>query len=127
MEMIELSAQIKVRGVCNKHLGPMWARAAATLIVEPAETFAIDGVGPEDSSLERDVYGRSFALGVVEMLKADGSLALGRVRLTVSELEIDPVESSPNAFRQAGREAGRQAAAEWRASAHESTSRLSPG
>lgn len=106
---IKLPGPLRVRGVRDAHLGPRWERAAVEFVLEPATdlTVVIDIENVDKDPDQKYVEAAIF--GLFDVLMVSGPCPVRGVRVRVVDLEIDPIESSQMAFRQAGRDAGRRA------------------
>ncbi len=109
-EAPHLMGEIIVWGECKRHLGPTWAKARARLRVEPSDRFML--VEDVHMGVEFADYAGSFLHGVLDILMIDDRIPLNNIRIVISDLSTDQVESSRAAFREAGRDAGRKAVEE---------------
>ena len=97
---------VVILGVRDKHLGPRMDYARVSLRVEPAERFEVeDHVEPSDPFIDFG-YPEAFTRGMLNVLDARGPLP--PLRLVLERADHHPIDSSPNAFVEAGRDAGRK-------------------
>lgn len=105
-----LREPIRVRGIEDRHLGPRWSRASVSAVVEPAEHLDVVFQLPAED-LDR-AHSEGFSdwavFGFLDVLLTARDYPITRIRLVIHDLGIDPVDSSPMAFRRAGRAAARQ-------------------
>jgi len=105
---LPLRKTITVTGERNQHLGPIWQKATVQLKVEPASSFEVIDAVPVDAELHSFGYPDWVVLGLLDVLMVAFSAPLKTLRVILEKAEYDPVDSSPAAFRQAGRDAGRK-------------------
>ena len=100
------SPPVVILGVQDKHLGPRMDYAQVSLRVEPAGCFeVVDRVDSNDPARGFD-FPEAFTKGVLEVLDARGPRP--PVRLVLERADHHAVDSSPHAFVEAGRDAGRK-------------------
>jgi hypothetical protein len=109
-DSIFLAGPITVVGEREKHLGPKSEFAKIQLTLHPAYTFEVVDNVAEKSELEKLGVGwpdcAVFGLLDVLMLAEPGPLY--KVRVMLEEVWYHEVDSSWQAFRNAGRDAGRK-------------------
>jgi hypothetical protein len=99
-------SKIAVVGERNQHLGPRFEFAKVQLSVEPASRFeVVDAVVPNEE-LRQLGYPDWVVFGLLDVLMVAKSAPLTNVRVVLEKVEHHPVDSSPMAFRHAGRDAG---------------------
>ena len=93
-----------VIGECDRPAGPKRYFARIKVRIEPAAQFEIvDSVSDEEVRNERYLDWAVF--GLLDVLLTDNIAPLREIRITLESAEHHPVNSSPNAFRLAGRDA----------------------
>jgi hypothetical protein len=97
-----------VVGERDAHLGPRLEFARVQLSVEPATQLEIVDAVPPSEELRSLGYPDSVILGVLDVLMVALAAPVKRVRIVLEKAEYNPVDSSPMAFRLAGRAAGRK-------------------
>jgi translation elongation factor EF-G len=104
---LPLREATQIDGLCNAHLGPRWEFAKITLRAEPWESFDVQvKLGAKQPKFEKEGYIDAAILGLLDTLLVSGQSPLKDVRVTLLDAEEHEVDSSPNAFRMAGRDAG---------------------
>jgi hypothetical protein len=98
---------VDVEGIQDRHLGPRWEFAKIRFRAEPAEDFLVE-MGDLEPDALRKSYLDAAILGVLDIILVSASAPLKNVKLTVTAIESHEIDSSPNAFRMAGREAGKK-------------------
>jgi hypothetical protein len=95
-----------VTGVHQQHMGPRLEHAKIEVLAEPAASFEVRfGPDVDDSDASR-IFLEAAVFGLLDILLVSRTHPLRNVSITVTHCEIDPVDSSQMAFRQAGRDAG---------------------
>jgi len=105
----ELPGPVSVEGRRDQHLGPRWERARVSVRIEPSSRLEVlpgESV-PEEAT--REGYVEAAAMGVLDILMTACPHPVKNVRVVIDVLEIDPVDSSRQAFRMAGRDAATRA------------------
>jgi hypothetical protein len=97
-----------VEGTVDRHAGPTWMRAEATVIFEPSGELGLDLTKLEEKPEDADKFARIFLFGVLDVTMIDKSPQISNFVVKFIKLRYDKIESSPLAFRLAGREAGRK-------------------
>lgn len=106
---MSLRETLEIEGMRDAHLGPRWEFAKIRLRAEPCDHFeARVELGSKQPKFEREGYAESAILGVLDVLLVSGQAPLKNVRVTLIDGEDHEVDSSPNAFRMAGRDAGKK-------------------
>lgn len=106
---LSLREAIEIEGVRDAHLGPRWEFAKIRLRAEPCVDFdARIELGSRQAKFEKEGYAEAAVLGVLDVLLVSGQSPLKNVRVTLFDAEDHEVDSSPNAFRMAGRDAGKK-------------------
>jgi len=105
---LPLKSKITVTGERNQHLGPRFEFAKIQLSVEPSARFEVVHASPADEELQKLNYLDWAIFGLLDILLTSESAPLSNVRVTLEKAEHHPIDSSPMAFRQAGRDAGRK-------------------
>jgi hypothetical protein len=103
-----ITSPILLVGERNKHLGPRIDFAKVSVRFKPSEKFeVIDLVGADDGA-RKFGFPDQFISGLLEILTANKNGPLTRISVTLMEAAHDAIDSSPRAFFEAGRDAGRQ-------------------
>jgi hypothetical protein len=108
LNSLPLKSKITVVGERDQHMGPRWEFAKVQVSVKPASNFEVVDATPPKKSQHQDVYFDWVIFGLLDVLMVTESAPLKNVRLTIEKLEEHAVDSSPTAFRHAGRDAGRK-------------------
>jgi hypothetical protein len=108
LNSLTLKSAINVTGERDKHLGPRWEFARITLRVQPASTFEVVDSVPEDQELRREGYLDWAVFGLLDVLMLAEPFPLHKIQIVLERAEYHRVDSSPMAFRHAGRDAGRK-------------------
>lgn len=104
-----LRESTEVEGVREANLGPRWEFAKIRLKAEPCDHFEVQkAVGPNQSKLDNEGYLDAAVMGLLDVLLVSGQSPLKNVRVTLIGAEEHEVDSSCNAFRLAGRDAGKK-------------------
>jgi hypothetical protein len=103
-----LTFVVTVAGECDKHLGPTWQFARIKVSIEPATRFEVVDLVPNNEELRRSGYPDWAIFGLLDVLVLSDSFPIDKVRIVLAEADYSAVESSPMAFREAGRESGRK-------------------
>ncbi|MBR1224188.1 MULTISPECIES: hypothetical protein [unclassified Bradyrhizobium] len=101
---------IEITGERNRRLGPLWECAKVTIYVEPSDHFEVVDLVESTSKAREEGYPDSFIFGLLDMLITLEHGPLIRIRVTLKTAEYDPINSTRNAYWQAGRDAGRKLA-----------------
>ena len=107
-ESSEVDRSCTVQGERNKHLGPMWQFARVEVSVEPSEQFEVADLVEPRAELAELGYPDWVVFGILDVLMIAESAPVKNVRITLRKADHHPIDSSPMAFRQAGRDAGRK-------------------
>lgn len=105
---LPIRSRITVTGERNQHLGPRWEFAKVRVSVEPAPSFEVVDAVPDNEELRQLGYLDWAVLGLLDVLMVAESAPLISLRVILMNAEHHRVDSSPMAFRHAGRDAGRQ-------------------
>ncbi len=105
-----LTARITVLGERKKALGPKSEFARVQLTVHPADTFEVSDNVAERCELDKLGVGwpDSVIFGLLDVLMRAEPGPLSKVRVILEEAWYHDVDSSENAFRHAGRDAGQK-------------------
>ncbi len=103
---LPLPRACEVYGQRDQHLGPTWERAGVRVLVEPADRLKVvlGSVRRTDESYR--LFAEAAVMGLLDVLLAVKPNPVRDVRISILRLDIDPIESSQSAFRNAGRDAG---------------------
>ncbi len=110
MTIRHLKNLVEIVGEHNKHLGPTWAFAEVTIRVEQSANFELVDLVDEQNSSRQCGYPENFVSGFLDALGAISDPSELAIRLILSSVKHDPIKSSPLAFFEAGRDAGRKLA-----------------
>jgi hypothetical protein len=100
--------RVSVVGERNQVLGPRIEAAKFNVTVEPSETFEVVNLVPETEVLKGAGFPDWAIFGILDVLLVADFGPLREVRIILEEVGYDEISSSPMAFRQAGRDAGRK-------------------
>jgi translation elongation factor EF-G len=104
-----LRESVEIEGVREANLGPRWEFAKIKLRAEPSSLFEVrKEVGPNQVKLDADGFLDAAVMGLLDVLLVAGQSPLKNVRITLLAAEEHEVDSSCNAFRMAGRDAGKK-------------------
>ena len=105
-----LAASVSVIGEREKHFGPRSEFAKIQLTIYPSSSFEVVDAVAERVELERLGAGwpESAILGLLDVLMVAEPDPLYKVRVVLEKVWYHDVDSSWNAFRHAGRDAGRK-------------------
>jgi len=103
-----VSSSIAVTGVRDAHLGPRLEYAKIEVLAEPATTLEVAFAPDVEQSDTDRMFLDAAVFGVLDILLVSELYPLRNVAITLTRVEYDPISSSPMAFRQAGRDAGRK-------------------
>jgi len=104
---LELPSAICVTGERNQHLGPSWQYARVHLTAYPASALTIIDEVPRNEEFLACGYPEWAIFGLLDVLLGAQTVPLYNVRIVLEKVDYDPIQSSPVAFRFAGRDAGR--------------------
>ena len=110
-ESMRLQAPITVVGERKKHFATGSDEfAKVEMTVHPASHLEVEDVVPERSELEQlRVRWREFSVfGLLDVLMFADPAPLFKVRVVLEKVWWHHLDSTPNAFRNAGRDAGRK-------------------
>jgi len=99
---------VTATGECDKHLGPTWQFARIKVSIEPATRFEVVDLVPNSEELRSSGYPDWAIFGLLDVLVLSDSFPTDKIRIVLTEADYNAVESSPMAFRQAGRESARK-------------------
>jgi hypothetical protein len=104
---IVLSQSISVRGECRRHTGPSYWYAAVTLIVEPGAQLQVEDMLAADLSQRIRELGwyDQIVFGVLDVFLTRPIEPIRAFKLTISDIEINEIESNAMALRIAARNA----------------------
>lgn len=103
-----VSESMTVVGERNAHLGPRLEYASVQVSVEPAAQFEVTDLAKASEEIRKFGYPESVVLGILDVLMVSLASPISNIRLILDKPKYDAVNSSPMAFRQAGRDAGRK-------------------
>ncbi|HEV2208619.1 MAG TPA: hypothetical protein VG167_07575 [Verrucomicrobiae bacterium] len=105
---LTLKSKLRVTGERNQHLGPRWDFARLQVSVEPASQFEVVDAVPANEEARREGYLDWAVFGLLDVLLVAESAPLKDIRITLESVEHHAADSSPMAFRHAGRDAGQK-------------------
>jgi len=103
-----LKSRMSATGERDQHLGPTWQFARIKVNVEPATKFEVVDLVPKNEELRASGYPDWAIFGLLDVLAVSDGFPIDTVRIVLTEADYSPIESSPMAFRQAGRDSGRK-------------------
>ena len=108
---IKLPKHVVADGVRDQHLGPRWEKASVRVALAPASEFTVQVSSLVSSEAVRERFTEAVVLGVLDVLLVSRAHPIRDVTITLESIVIDPVDSSWQAFRMAGRDAATKALA----------------
>jgi hypothetical protein len=102
----KLKATVEIDGLRNAHLGPRWEYAKVRMRIEPSDGFDVRFDIPRNPGTEQATYLDAAIMGLLDVVLVSESSPLTDIRVTVISIEEHEIDSSPRAFRMAGRDAG---------------------
>lgn len=108
-DSMRLARGITVVGHREKPLGPRSEFARVEITVEPAEELSVVDNVPCRKELEAlgVAWPQYFVFGILDILMFAEFGPLYKIRINLDDAAYHDVDSSANAFREAGRDAGR--------------------
>ncbi|MFC2952965.1 hypothetical protein ACFOOP_13580 [Marinicaulis aureus] len=97
---------LTVEGKIDRCFSATTHKAFGRVSIRPADKLEFGFNGYADQEL---YFAKWFVFGVLDILLIEG---LGKIAVDVIDIEIDPISSSAEAFRSAGRDAGKKVMAE---------------
>ena len=107
-----ISPPVSAVGNFNKNLGGMFVRATIELTVYDSETFEV-AEACEVASEEERTFLEAGIFGFLDIVLLTYYFPKEKIRITVNRIEVHPVGSNRWAFREAGKDAGRQIVDAW--------------
>lgn len=106
---VRLAREVSVAGHREKHLGPRSEFAKVAMKIEPAEAFEVIDNVPYRKDLEGlgVAWPQSAVFGLLDVVMFAEFGPLYKIRVTLNDAAYHEVASSERAFREAGRDAGR--------------------
>ena len=106
---VRLTREVSVVGHREKHLGPRSEFAKVVMKIEPAEGFEVVDNVPYRKELEGlgVAWPLSAVFGLLDVVMFAEFGSLYKIKVTLNDAAYHEVDSSENAFREAGRDAGR--------------------
>jgi hypothetical protein len=105
---LTLKSKITVVGERNQHLGPRMEFARVQVSAEPAPNFEVIDCVPANEEARKHGFLDWAVFGLLDVLLVTESYPLKDIRVTLERIELSAIDSSQMAFRNAGRDAGRQ-------------------
>jgi hypothetical protein len=102
----KLKEPVEVDGLRDAHLGPRWEYAKVRMRIEPSDGFDVRFEISQNMSTKQSTYLDAAIMGLLDVILLAESSPLIDIRVIVIGLEEHEVDSSPRAFRMAGRDAG---------------------
>jgi hypothetical protein len=106
---------MEIVGERNVHLGPRFDYARVVMDVEPSKEFEIVSAvevgnaarfGYDEATVDHIM--EKFIFGLLDEILTNEPGPIMRVRVTLKAADIDPIDSSADAFFEAGQDAGRK-------------------
>ena len=107
---LTVASPIEVTGERNRRLGPLWECAKVTIYVEPSDHFEVVDLVESTNRAREAGFPDSFIFGLLDILVMMEHGPLINIRVTLRTAEYDPINSTWNAYWQAGRDAGKKLA-----------------
>lgn len=108
--MRPLQSVVEIIGTRKKHLGPRIDYAKVTMRVEPSGVFEVVDLVDEQDGSRRFGFPDKFVSGLLDALGVSRSEPDLALRVILTSADHHPIDSSPQAFVEAGRDAGRKLA-----------------
>lgn len=108
---VSIGRSVRVVGRRDKHLGPRREVAQVEIVVSPADdwTVVVELDDLKRLQMERNDWVTAVILGVLDVFMTRPAVPINRARLALVDAVLDPLHSSHQAFRMAGRDAGEKA------------------
>jgi uncharacterized protein YuzE len=103
-----LRSTIMVEGRRREVLGATGQFAIVTVAIEPAQSFEVVDEVPKSAELSALGYPDWAMIGLLDILGPSDDLSLSQCRIVLKDVRYHELDSSPMAFREAGRDAGRK-------------------
>jgi hypothetical protein len=110
-QAMKLPKRVVADGIRDQHLGPRWERAGVRIALAPAPEFAVQVSSMVSPEAIRERFTDAAILGVLDVLLVSRAHPIRDVVITLESVEVDPINSSWQAFRMAGRDAATKALA----------------
>jgi hypothetical protein len=107
-DQVTLEKPIRIEAKRRKHLGPTMEFAKVNIYAEPASEFSVVDLVSAENRVREFGYPDQFIDGLLEILVSNEHQPLTRIRVTLESAEFSEIDSTPRAFFEAGRIAGRQ-------------------
>lgn len=105
---IRFPRAIVADGERTAHLGPRNEFAKVLAKFEPADAFECS-MGDVPGDADSVAFAEAAVLGALDVLITSAPYPILKVRVVIERIEVDPVDSSEQAFRLAGRDAALKA------------------
>ena len=104
---LTIDSQIKVEGICKKHLGPRLEYANVELMIEPSNVLDVE-FSNELLALDKNSKALLDAAiyGIFDVIMVAKSIPLRNIKINFLNADIHPIDSNRSAFLKAGRDAG---------------------
>lgn len=106
---IELHKPIFVTGICDRHLGPRWEYAKVKIKFQHSSSVLITSEVPLSEDLNKLKALTQIAYGIFDIAVPSCSRQDLNIHAIVTEIEIDPIETTANSIRLAAQDATRKA------------------
>jgi hypothetical protein len=103
-----ISVPIELTGERAKHFGPRSDYASVRIVLESSTEFEVVNEVGDDQQLKSLGYPEHFIFGLLDILMTAEAMPRTSVRVVLKSASYDPVDSSPKAFLEAGRDAGQK-------------------
>jgi hypothetical protein len=103
-----LTSGVSVTGERDKHLGPSFQFARVKVSVEPSKRLEVVDLVPKNEELRGLGYPDWVIFGLLDVLILSDDFPIDKARIILTEADYSAIESSPMAFREAGRDSGRK-------------------
>jgi translation elongation factor EF-G len=106
---VRLAQAISVVGHREKHFGPRSEFAKVAMTIDPAEELDVFDNVPHRKELEAlgVAWPKCVVFGLLDVVMFAEFGPLYKIRISLNDAAYHEVDSSENAFREAGRDAGR--------------------
>lgn len=103
-----LEYDIAVEGRVRRHVGPTMLIAAVGVVFRRSEKFRVENELVLNLESESEAFLRAAIFGMLDVLMVSDLVSIDTLEIVLKTVELDPIESSQWAFREAGRDAGRK-------------------
>lgn len=103
-----LLAPLEVTGQCDRWLGTMRQRASLRTIINPCDKFSVSNEVAPSADLIQARFPDMAIFGFLDIAMICDFFDAKSVQLVLKSVDFSPVETSAEAFREAGRDAAQK-------------------